>query len=171
MPSKPRVQQPQGNTGNLLRDSALGLVPETLEPYAVLNKRIWYDGPLGAAELELARLYNARHVNCVFCRSVRYDIARADGLDELQVSQVDTGFADSELSERQKLILTFVDRYLNDPSALSDQEKAALRREFSGPEMAHLAMAVLLFNSFSRCAVALGGMPEELPLMEISVPD
>lgn len=171
MASKPRVASPEGKSGNLLRDSALGLVPETLDPYVTLNKHIWYQGPLGPAELELARLYNARHVNCVFCRSVRYDIAREDGLDETQVSQVDGDFAHSDLNQRQKRILKLVDAYLNEPAALTEEDKSEIKASFSTDELAHLALAVVMFNTFSRCAVSLGGMPDELPVMEVSVPD
>lgn len=170
MASRPRVKAPERQTGDVLRDSALGLAPETLEPYAHLNRRLWYGGPLGAADLEVARLYNARHVNCVFCRNVRYDIAKADGLSEAQVEQIDGDFAASDLSPRQKLILTLTDRYLNNPGGLSDEEKRQLAEEFTAEELAQLCMAIVMFNAFSRCAVSLGGMPDELPTMEISVP-
>jgi alkylhydroperoxidase family enzyme len=146
------------------------LVPQTLEPYACVNHRIWFGGPLGAADLEVARLYNARHVNCVFCRNVRYDIARADGLHESLVAQIDADYEASDLSRRHKLILTLTDRYLNNPHALSQDDKRHLRDEFTAQELAQLCAAIMLFNTFSRCAVALGGMPDELPVMEISVP-
>ena len=170
MATRPRVTAPNRNTGDVLRDSALGLVPETLEPYACVNHRIWFGGPLGAGDLEVARLYNARHVNCVFCRNVRYDIARADGLLESQVSQIDADYEASDLSRRHKLILTLTDRYLNNPEGLSQHHKRQLREEFCARELAQLCAAIMLFNTFSRCAVALGGMPDELPVMEISVP-
>ena len=149
MSGRPRVASPDRHTGDVLRDSALGLVPETLEPYARLNRRLWYDGPLGAADLEVARLYNARHVDCVFCRNVRYDIAKADGLEEAQVAQIGNDYAESGLCLRHKLILALTDRYLKDPRGLSSGEKAQLLEEFSPAELAQLAMAVILFNTFS----------------------
>jgi hypothetical protein len=34
-----------------------------------------------------------------------------------------------------------------------------------------LAVGLAAFNASSRCAVSLGGMPESLPVMEISVPE
>jgi len=85
----------------MIRDSALGLVPETLEHYLRLNRSIWESGPLGPAELEVARLRNARLVNCVFCKSVRYDIAVADGLTEERVAMIGDDYRDSGLSERE----------------------------------------------------------------------
>ena len=53
--TQPRVSLPDDwqSTGNIVRDSTMGLVPETLEPYLSFNKAIWFEGPLSAAELEL----------------------------------------------------------------------------------------------------------------------
>ena len=154
----------------MIRDSALGLVPETLVHYMALNRKIWESGPLSPAEIEIARLRNARKVNCVFCKSVRYDIARADGLSEDRVAMFEDDFRNSALSDREKLILAFTDQFLNDPGGLSEPLKAELLAEFSPQELVHLSMIVAHFSGFSRCAVALGGMPDSLPIMEISLP-
>jgi alkylhydroperoxidase family enzyme len=157
-------------TGNMIRDSALGLVPETLDFYMRLNRRIWERGQLSPAEIEIARLRNARKVNCVFCKSVRYDIARADGLTEERVAMIQDNFRDSALGEREKLILAFTDQFLNDPAGLSEELKSELTVVFSSEELVHLSLALAHFSGFSRCAVSLGGMPEELPIMEIALP-
>ncbi len=170
MATKARVSAPDTDTGNLIRDSALGLVPETLPHYLDLTVAIWDKGPLGAAEIELARLRNAQHVGCVMCKAVRYEIAIEDGLDEDQVSQISGDFAVSTLSERQKLILQFVDLYLHNPGPPDVDFQAALDAEFSAAEQVHLALLMAYFNGFSRCAVALGGMPDSMPRMEIAVP-
>lgn len=171
MSSQPRVSAPKKQTGNVIRDSALGLSPETLVPYVAFNHAIWHDGPLSAADVELARLRNARTVNCVFCKAVRYDIAIEAGLDEGKVAQIDDEFESSSLSEREKLIIRFTDYYLQNPTSLSDEFKQQMKAEFSAEEIVHLSLAIMLCNCFSRCAVSLGGMPEDdLPRMEISVP-
>ncbi len=165
-----RVTAPESDTGNLIRDSALGLVPETLPHYLDLTVAMWDTGPLGAADIELARLRSANYVGCVMCKAVRYDIAVQDGLDESQVGMIDDDFQASALSERQKLILQFVDLYLHNPGPPDADFQAALDAEFSPAEQAHLALLMAYFNGFSRCAVALGGMPDSMPRMEISVP-
>lgn len=170
MSTAPRVTAPASKTGSVIRDSALGLVPETLEPYVAMSLSLWNDGPLSAADLEIARLRNARKVNCVFCRSVRYDIAKADGLSEHKVEQIADDYQSSDLSMREKLIIEYTDQYLNDPAAISESLKARFCATFNEAERIHLSMAIVLFNCFSRCAVALGGMPDELPVMEISLP-
>lgn len=169
----PRISAtPEKKTGNVVRDSALGLVPEVVEPYLKLNAAVWKDGPLNPAELEMIRLRNAREVGCVFCKAVRYDIATEAGLTEHKIEQIDEHFASSDLSKREKLILTFCDHYLRSPERIDATTANQLRAEFSEAELAHMSVALLLFNTFSRCAVAFGGMPEhELPLIPMTVPE
>lgn len=170
MSTSMRVNPPTKQSGDVIRDSALGLVPETLSAYIPLSRAVWLNGPLSPALLEMARLRNARKVNCVFCKSVRYDIAKDAGLNEEKVQFIEDGYEDSALSTREKLLLSFVDQYLEDPAGMSDELRSALTAEFSAEEMTHLSLALLLFNTFSRCAVSLGGMPDELPVMETSLP-
>lgn len=169
--STPRVASPAKKTGNIIRDSSLGLVPETLDPYLDLNRAIWLDGPLSAAELEIVRLRNARKVNCVYCKAARYDIASDAGLHEDTIEKIDDDYASSSLSAREKLLLAYTDQYLNDPTGLEKSLQSALVDEFSAEEIVHLSLALMLFNCFSRGAVAFGGMPEDdLPIMPMSLP-
>lgn len=170
MGSKPRVTARGGSSGNVVRDSALGLVPETLDAYMHYNSAIWEAGPLRPAELEVARLRNANCVGCAFCKAVRYDIALADGLTEDRASVVGQADENSELVERDRLIVAFTDQFHSDPGKFTDELRQRLQREFTAAELVHLSLAVAHFSGFSRCAVALGGMPDELPVMEISLP-
>jgi alkylhydroperoxidase family enzyme len=171
MSGKPRARNSGLNSGHMMRDSALGLVPETLDHYISLGKAIWEAGPLGPAELEIARLRNANKVNCVYCRNVRYDIAIEDGLTESRVKEVEGDFDTGELGTREKLIIAFTDQFLMSPGDMDSELRSALNKNFTAPELAHLSYALVYFSGFSRCAVALGGMPDELPRMEISVPE
>jgi len=163
--------QPAKKTGNVVRDSVLGLVPETVDPYLKLNYQVWHAGPLNPAELEMIRLRNARKVGCVFCQAVRYDVATNSGLFEEKINWINDEFESSALSNREKLILRFTDHYLQDPAGLTPEFKSVLATEFSAEEVSHMSIALMLFNTFSRCAVALGGMPDhELPLIPMEVP-
>jgi alkylhydroperoxidase family enzyme len=170
MTSASRVSPPAGNTGNVIRDSALGIVPETLEHYLALNAAIWDAGPLCPGEIELARLRNARHTGCVLCQAVRYDVAVADGLTEDKVQLIRKDNPEMGLSERERLMMAFVDQYNLDPAGISERLQQALLAAFTEDELLHLSLLVAWFNGSSRCAVALGGMPAEMARMEISVP-
>lgn len=170
MSSALRVTPPAKQHGDPIRDSALGLVPETLAAYIPLSRAVWLNGPLSPALLEMVRLRNARKVNCVFCKSTRYDIARDAGLNEEKVALIQDGYEDSGLSQREKLLLAYTDQYLDNPAGMSDALRAELAAEFSAEELVHLSLGLLLFNTFSRFAVAMGGMPDSVPIMEMSLP-
>jgi alkylhydroperoxidase family enzyme len=167
---KSRVGTPGTNTGNSIRDSGLGLASQMLDPVVALNDAVWRRNSVRAALLEVLRLRNARTVNCVFCRNVRYDVARQDGLTEDKVARIEDGFADSDLSEIEKLVLGFADTYLKAPGHFDPQLIRALRAHFSEEQICHMAVALATFNATSRCAVSLGGMPESMPVMEIQLP-
>lgn len=171
MSSQPRVTAPRGHSGNPIRDSALALVPQTLDAYIAMTRALWTQGPLSPAEIEMVRLRNARRVNCVVCKSVRYELAREAGLDENKIQRIDDDHQQhAELSEREKLLLAFTDQYFDAPAQMSQALTDKLQREFSEAELLHLSLALAFFNGFSRCAVALGGMPDQMPLMAMSLP-
>ncbi len=170
MSEKLRVGTPMHKTGHVIRDSSLGLVPETLQPILDLQDEIWHRASVGPAIIEMLRLRNARTVNCVFCKSVRYDIAWNDGLTEDKVTQIDDDFGGSRLSEREKLVLAFADLYLRTPDRVDPTIAARLRLEFTPEQITHMAIALTTWHALSRCAVSLGGMPESLPVTEVSVP-
>src|SRR5688572_28581804 len=131
MHSTPRAGTPEHLTGHVIRDSSLGLVPETLPALIELQGAVWHRTSVGPALMEVLRLRNARTVNCIFCKSVRYDIARADGLTEAKVEQIDDDFASSALSLREKLALSFADVYLRHPERFDAGLIEALHAEFT----------------------------------------
>jgi alkylhydroperoxidase family enzyme len=127
-------------------------------------------GAVRPALLEIVRLRNARTVNCTICKAVRYDVARADGLTEDKVDRIADGHQDSALDGMEKLALAFADAYLFQPNGVTADLAARLNAGFTAAELATLAIGLATFNASSRCAVALGGLPESMPVTEISVP-
>jgi alkylhydroperoxidase family enzyme len=170
MQTKPRVAAPQTHTGNVIRDSALGLVPHTVGEIIDLNRHVWQDSLVSPALLEIIRLRNARTVNCVYCRAVRYDIARKDGLTEDRAEMIADGYEQSALSEREKLVIALADSYLGFPAAVSRELASRVSYEFSPAQIASMMVALMTFNFTARTAVSIGGMPEApLPIVEVSV--
>ena len=169
MSAEPRATGPGTQSGNVIRDSAMGRVPETVDEIIALNRHVWRDSKVSPAVLEMIRLRNARTVNCVFCKSVRYDVARADGLTEDRVAMIADGYEESGLSDREKLALGLADSYLGFPAGVRADLAPRLVGAFSGDEIASMLVALMTFNFTSRMAVSIGGMPEELPVMEVSV--
>jgi alkylhydroperoxidase family enzyme len=159
--AEPRARASGTNSGNPIRDSALGTVPHTLEAIVRLNAEVWRHNLVPPALLEIIRLRNARTVNCVFCKSVRYERARQDGLTEERASMVDANYRDSALRPQEKLAIAFADGYLGYPAGITRELAADLRAAFSAPQLASLLLALVNFNFTSRTAVSIGGMPQE----------
>ncbi len=166
MPAKARAAAPATHTGNTIRDSALGLVPQTVGEIVGLNDAVWQKSLVSPTLLEMIRLRNARTVNCVYCKAVRYEVARDDGLTEARAALIDADYQKSALSAREKLAISLADAYLGFPAGVTPQLAAELAREFSPEQIASLFVALMTFNFTSRTAVTIGGMPEDpLPLM------
>ncbi|MBS0366107.1 MAG: carboxymuconolactone decarboxylase family protein [Proteobacteria bacterium] len=168
--SAPRATAPGQRSGNVIRDSALGRVPETVEEIIRLNGAVWGNPHVAPALLEILRLRNARTVNCVFCKSVRYESARADGLTEERAQMIGEHYQGSALTAREKLVIALADCYLGFPAAVPAELAQRLRAEFSGAQIATMLVALMTFNFTSRTAVSIGGMPEgPLPLTVLPV--
>jgi AhpD family alkylhydroperoxidase len=165
-----RAGVPATVTGHLIRDSSLGLVGETLDPILDLQAQLWSGAPLRAGLVELIRLRSARAVNCVICKAVRYDVARADGVTEQKVASLTAALPGEVLDEDERLVVAFTDAYLSQPAPIAPELAQILLSRFSPAQIAHMAMAIGFFNPMSKCAVSLSGMPESFPLTEISVP-
>jgi len=167
---KPRAGTPAITTGNVIRDSSMGLATQLIDAIVRLNDSVWRRNSVRLALVEMLRLRNARTVNCVFCKAARYDVARRDGLTEDKVAQIDDDFAHSALSDVEKLVLGFADVYLRNPGRFDPGLIAGLRKHFSAEQICHMAVALATFNASSKCAVSLGGMPEFVPVMEVTLP-
>ncbi|OCC24170.1 alkylhydroperoxidase [Croceicoccus estronivorus] len=170
MSNKPHVTGPGTNTGNVIRDSMMGLVPGTVSEIIALNGHVWRDSLVSPSLLEILRLRNARTVNCVFCKSVRYDVARADGLTEDRVELVADGYETSDLAPREKAAIALADAYLGFPAGMDEETAGRIAEHFSEDEIASMMVALMTYNFTSRAAVSNGGMPEDpLPITEMQV--
>ncbi len=102
---------------------------------------------------------------------MRFAGAANEGLNEQRVALIQDGFEQSDLPERDKLILAYTDLFLNNPSGIHDNIKARMRENFSDEQIVELTAGLALFMGFSKIAISLGGMPAELPTMEMPTPE
>ncbi len=93
----------------------LGHQPALWAAFTRLYATLWSRGVLDHPTKEVARLRNARVTGCGYCRNVRFEQARRDGLSEDLVEQIEDGFEDSALLERFKLVIRYTDAFLVDP--------------------------------------------------------
>jgi len=70
----------------------------------------------------------------------------------------------------RKAVLGLTDAMLAAEDRLDEPLRAALARHFSAEEIVELATGVALFMGFSKIAIALGGIPDQMPVMRSPVP-
>jgi alkylhydroperoxidase family enzyme len=169
--SAARVRPPQQRGSDPISGSALGHQPETLRAFLKLYGTLWSHGVLDQATKELARIRNARTVNCAICKSIRFDGALEAGLTEALVDQIRDDFETSGLSPRQKAVLRYTDTFLSSEPEPAAAQRRELLAFFTPAELVELTAGLALFMGFSKIAVALGGMPESLPVNVQPTPD
>jgi alkylhydroperoxidase family enzyme len=95
--------------------------------------------------------------------NLRGAVALEQGLDERMVGQV-AAFAASDLPERQKVALRFVERFLTDPATIDEDLRANLARHFHPAELIELTLFVIASRLGSKTYVAIGAEPEVMPV-------
>lgn len=150
--------------------SVLAEQPEALMGFLRLYGTLWSHGRLPQSVKEVARLRNARITDCAYCRNVRFEGARTDGLTEDRVVAIDDDYASATLlTDREKAAIRFTDAFLA-ARALVEDERAEVLAHFTSEEIVELATGVALFLGFSKIAVALGP-PPEMPTTVVPTPD
>ena len=102
---------------------------------------------------EIVRLRGARQHNCRLCKSLREGAALDAGGSESLYSGIDS-YEASDLGERHKAALRYVDALIWQPSALG-AAAAGVREQFSDAEAAELTLDVMR-NACNKIAVAFG---------------
>ena len=105
--------------------------------------------------LELCRLRIATLLGCEVERRLRHPKARAAGLGEAQVGEVDRWPTSPRFTAFQRLCLAFAEQYVLDPHGVTDSDFAALRDYLEPPAVATLVLAIAVFEAQARFRLAL----------------
>lgn len=168
----PRVRPPaDAPADDPIRGSALGHQPELTDAFMRAYGILWSRGVLDHPTKEMARLRNARVTDCGYCRNVRFDAARRDGLSEEIVDRIRDGYEEGELEPRQKLVLRFTDAFLQHPDDIPPALRDELLAHFTPAQVVELTAGLALFMGFSKIAVSLGQAPADMPTMRVPTPD
>jgi len=106
---------------------------------------------------------------CGICRNLRFDGARAGGLDEERVARIDDGYEASDLPDRWKLVIRLTDALVADARIPPDL-RGALLDEFSAAEIVELVATITTAIAFSKAAIAFGA-PPDMPVTVVPTPD
>jgi alkylhydroperoxidase family enzyme len=166
----PRVKAPRSTSPDPVQSSPLALQPELLEKFLRLYGVLWSRGVVDQPTKEVARIRNARRVGCPICKAIRFSGARQQGLTEEIVDRIRDDWPERALSPRHQAALRAVDAFHDDAGALDDDARAALAAAFTPEEVVELGAGIALFLGFSKIAVALGGLPDEIPVHEQPTP-
>ncbi|MFC6521040.1 hypothetical protein ACFQAT_16145 [Undibacterium arcticum] len=66
------------------------------------------------------------------------------------------------------MVLEYTHIYLNQPGHMTDAFRARLKAHLRSDQLVHWSLAIATFNAFSKCAVVIGGMPDSMPVTELS---
>lgn len=103
---------------------------------------------------EVLRLRCARHHDCRICKAVRLRDAREAGIDEELTAKIDH-YADSDLDERLKVLLQYVDAFISSPSAIGADLAARLSRSYTVEQIVEISLDVMKFST-QKIHVTLG---------------
>jgi alkylhydroperoxidase family enzyme len=97
-------------------------------------------------------------------------VAREQGLTEQQVAQIQEGYEQTDLSDRDVAALRLTDCLIGDPRSLTPAVLAEVRSQFTEAEAVELALGVSLFQSLSKVLIVLGLEPEEMATTVLPTP-
>ncbi len=97
-------------------------------------------------------------------------MAREQGLTETQVTEIEDGYEESALSERDKAAIALTDAIIGDPRSVSPKLQERLREHFSDSEIVEMGLGVGLFMSLSKVLITLGMEPEEMGVEVVPTP-
>jgi alkylhydroperoxidase family enzyme len=167
----PRVKAPRTESRDPIQASALAHQPELLGAFLRLYGTLWSRGEVDQFTKEMARIRNARTVNCPICKATRFAGARAEGLSEAIVDEIRDGYSTSDLAPRHKAVLAWVDAFLAEPGGGHEVLRKQLLEHYTPAQIVELTAGIALFMGFSKIAVSLGGLPDEIPVHEQPTPD
>ncbi len=166
----PRVKPPRATSTDPIQASPLALQPESLAAFLRAYGTLWSHGVVDQTTKEMARIRNARRIDCPICKAIRFAGARREGLTEALVDRIRDDWATRDLTPRHKGALRAVDAFHDDAGALDEAGRGELLANFSPSEIVELGAGIALFLGFSKIAVALGGLPDEIPVHEQPTP-
>ena len=72
---------------------------------------------------------------------------------------MDEGYDESELPERYKVLLRYIDTFLHRPGSLNDALKRDLRTHFTDEELVELTVYASLAGAYARRIISMGHEP------------
>ena len=135
-------------------DDVFALAPDIYEHYRELNQRLWRDGQLDPAVLELCRLRMAQLIGSTAELDVRHDVAAE--IAQAQLENLRQWPTSPAFGPRERAALAFAEKYVIDAHSITDEDCAELNLHFTPAELTTLTTGLAMFDAMARFRVALG---------------
>ncbi len=118
-----------------------------------------YPGAVDLVTRELLRILSGRLSHCILCSNLRLRAAVDRGFEESMVGHLEDP-ANSDLPERQQIVLRLANAFLTAPTSFSAEDRATLERHYDAEQIAELILDLIRFRPGSKLMVASGREPE-----------
>lgn len=135
--------------------------PQTAKAFVHMFAAIKAESSLSPRLLELMRLRIAFHNQCRTCMSIRYQDGLDDGVTEELVCSLEKPMEAPGLTDAERAVLAFTDRFMNNHLSIDDGHFDALRQHFTEMQIVELNLR-LAMSGFGKMAAVLD-MTEVLP--------
>jgi AhpD family alkylhydroperoxidase len=105
---------------------------------------------------ELAVYRTATQLGCSWCVDFGTMLQRLDGLDIERLKKIDDYATSPAYTDQERLAIAYADAMTATPTAVTDEQAAALEREFGRKGLLELTYLIALENQRGRMNSALG---------------
>jgi alkylhydroperoxidase family enzyme len=141
-------------------DRVLALRPDLCADYHAFLALFWTRGPVDPVVLELCRLRVAQLLGCEAELRLRYEPARAAGLDEAKIAWLARWPTAAMFTDAERACLSYTERFVLDVHGITDAQAAEVARHLTPAGLVALTEALALFEGFARFRLILGVAPE-----------
>jgi len=141
-------------------ERVFGLRPNLFEAWRDFALIFWEKRLLDPVLLELVRLRVAQMHEARFPLASRRPEARAAGLDETRLAELDYWWRSPSFSETERACLRFAEQFVLDAKGMSDEQARPVVAALGEKGAVALALALAIFDGFGRFCRMLEIEPE-----------
>jgi AhpD family alkylhydroperoxidase len=138
-----------------------GLRPNLFEAWRAFALLFWEKRLLDPVLLELVRLRVAQMHQAAFPLSSRRPEARAAGLDEAKIAELDRWWRSPSFDETERACLRFAEQFVLDAKGVTDEQALPVVQALGEAGTVALVEALAIFDGFGRFCRMLEIEPED----------
>ena len=152
---------PEQAPGSDPLERVYGLRPNLFAAWRDFAQVFWEKRLLDPVLLELVRLRVAQMHEAAFPLATRRPEARAAGLDEAKIAELDHWWRSPSFGETERRCLRFAEQFVLDAGAMSDEQALPVVQSLGEAGTVALVEALAIFDGFGRFCRMLEIEPED----------